>query len=104
MNEKPIQQVLEIEKQAETIHADALKEAEQLPAQAEQEAQQLLEKMRADAEAEAREMIEKARSQDESARIIAQAEEKTRQIETVAKNNTNRAVAYVIEQVVGRGT
>jgi len=48
LNEKNIQEVLEIEKQADAIHEAALHEAQQIPVQAEQEAQALIEKARAD--------------------------------------------------------
>ena len=64
MNEKRIQQVLEIEKQAKTIHEAALHEAEQLPVLAEKEAQALIEKTRQDAQEEARRVV--ARAQAES--------------------------------------
>ena len=54
MNEKRIEQVLEIEKQAQAILDAATREADQLPARAEQEAQAMIAQVRADAEAEAR--------------------------------------------------
>ena len=47
MNEKHIQQVLEIEKQAQEIQEAAVREAQQLPILAEQEAQALVEKAKA---------------------------------------------------------
>ena len=47
MNENRIQQVLEIEKQAQEIHEKAISEAQQLPVQAEQEGQDLKESARA---------------------------------------------------------
>jgi vacuolar-type H+-ATPase subunit H len=103
MNEKHIQQVLEIEKQAQEIHEAAIKEAQQLPMLAEQEAQALIEKAKADAQQEAREMVSKVHADDESARILSEAEEKSRQLEGQAKSNFDRAVAYVLERVAGRG-
>ena len=77
MSEKIIQQVLEIEKQARTIHEAAISEAEQMPAKAEQDAQEIIEKSRLAAEEEARQMITKAEAQEETARILAQVEENT---------------------------
>jgi vacuolar-type H+-ATPase subunit H len=102
MNEKHIQQVLEIEKQAQDIHETAVREAQQIPVQAEQEAQAMIEKARKDAHQEARQMVSKVQADDESARILAQAEEKNRQFETLAMSNFDRAVAYVVERVLGR--
>jgi vacuolar-type H+-ATPase subunit H len=102
LNEKRIQQVLEIEKQAQAIYEQAISEAEQLPLLAEKEVQLLIEKARADATEEARQMIARAQSQDESAQILADADEKVRRTETLAAGNLDRAVAYVLARVIGR--
>ena len=102
MNEKHIQQVLEIEKQAQEIENAAVKEAQQLPVIAEQEAQALIEKAQAEAQQQAREMVSKVQAGDESARILSEAEEKSKQFESVAMSNFDRAVAYVLERVAGR--
>ena len=74
MDEKHIQQVLKIEKQAQEIHEAALKEAQQLPLIAEQESQALIEKAKADAQQKAREMVSKVQADDESARIFPRLE------------------------------
>jgi vacuolar-type H+-ATPase subunit H len=102
LNEKTIQQVLEIEQQADAIHAQALREAEKIPLQAEQEAQALIEKARAEAEEEARTMIAKAQAEEERQRILADAEKTIQRTEAVAKTNFNKAVAYVLNRVSGR--
>jgi vacuolar-type H+-ATPase subunit H len=102
MDDKRIQQVLKIEKQAQEIHDAAVKEAQQLPSIAEQEAQALIEKAKADAQQKAREMVSKVQADDESARILSEAEEKNKQLEERAKNNFDRAVDYVLERVIGR--
>lgn len=102
MNEKRIQQVLEIEKQAQAIHDKAVAAAEQLPVQAEQEAQAMIEKARADAQAEARAMIAKAQAEEEVAQILADAREKIHHVEVVAQANQSRAVKYVLNRVVGK--
>lgn len=102
MNEKRIQQVLEIEKQANAIHDAAVQEAAQLPVQAEREAQALIEKARAEADQEARDLVAKAHSQEEYDDIIAQAQEKIQRTENLAQSNSSRAVAYVVNRVVGR--
>ena len=102
MNEKYIQQVLDIEKHAQEIHDAAMKEAQQLPVTAEQEAQALIEKARAEAEQKAREMVSGVKADEEGARILAEAEEKNKQFETVAMGNLDRAVDYVLDRVIGR--
>ncbi len=103
MDEKRIQQVLDIEKQAQELYATAERKAQRMPVTAEQETQSLIEKARNDARAEARQIIENARSVGESAQVITEAEEKNRQLETMAKKNMDRAVSYVIDQILGRG-
>ena len=102
MNEKHIQQVLEIEKQAQEIHASAMKEAQQLPVIAEQEAQALIEKARAEAQQKAREMVSEVRADEESARILSEVEEKNKQFEAQAMSNFDRGVTYVLERVIGK--
>jgi vacuolar-type H+-ATPase subunit H len=102
VNEKHIQQVIEIEKRAQEIHETALKEAQQLPLIAEQEAQALIEKAKSEAEQEAREMLSKVQADEEGARILSEVEEKNRQFEAAAMRNFDRAVDYVLERVAGR--
>jgi vacuolar-type H+-ATPase subunit H len=102
VNEKHIQQVLEIEKRAQEIHEAAMKEAQQLPVIAEQEAQALIEKARAEAQQKAREMVSEVKADEESARILAEVEEKNKQFEALATKNFDRAVDYVLERVIGR--
>lgn len=102
MNEKRIQQVLDIERQAKSLHESALNDARQLPAQAEEEAQQIIEKARRDAEAEASQLLTKAQSQEESNRILAEAEEKIRRMDTIARRNLDRAVTDVLCQIAGK--
>jgi len=102
MNESRIQQVLEIEKQAQEIHEAAMKEAQQLPVMAEQESQALIEKARAEAQQKAREMVSEVKAEVESARILSESEEKNKQFEALAMSNFDRAVAFVLERVIGR--
>lgn len=102
MNEKHIQQVLEIEKQAQEIHEAAMKEAQQLPVLAEQEAQALVEKAKAEAQQKARQMVSEVKADEESARILSEVEEKNKQFEALAMSNSDRAVNYVLERVIGR--
>jgi V/A-type H+-transporting ATPase subunit G/H len=101
-SEEHIQQVLEIEGQARAIHQAAEREAEQLPRQVEQEAQALIEKARTDAQEEAHRLIANAQAPEECARILAQAEEEVRRTEALALTHFDRAVAYVLDRLVGK--
>ena len=102
MNEKHIQQILEIEKKANTNFEEAVQEAAQLPVQAEREAQIIIEKARAEAEQEARKLVLNAQSDEESEEILLQVKEKIHRTENLAMGNTSRADAYVINRVIGR--
>jgi vacuolar-type H+-ATPase subunit H len=105
LDEKYIEKVLEIEKRAQAIYDAAVREAGQLPVQAEEEAQALLEKTRTDAQAEARRLIAEAQTQaqDESARIVKEAEEEAERMETLAISHFDHAVSYVLDRVAGKG-
>lgn len=102
MNDKRIQQVLDIEQQARGVYEAAVNDARQIPAQAEQEAQALIDKARADAEAEAQKRIASAKSGEEGKQILEQTEEKTRKTDILAKRNFDRAVAGVLRRVAGK--
>jgi vacuolar-type H+-ATPase subunit H len=97
-----IQEVLEIERQAQSVHTAAVKDAEKLSIVAQQEAQILLENARSEAEEEARRLIENARSQEEVERILAHAREKANQTKSLAMGHFNRAVGYVLDKIAGR--
>ncbi|HEX2989804.1 MAG TPA: hypothetical protein VHO49_03950 [Anaerolineales bacterium] len=103
MNENRIRQVLEIEKRAQENYDAALREAQQLPVQAEQEAQQILNQARTEAQEEARQIAAQAKADDEAAGILAQAEDKNRQLEELAMSNFDRAVSYILDRVTGKG-
>jgi vacuolar-type H+-ATPase subunit H len=102
LKDQRIQEILEIEKNAQAIYEEAVKEADQLPVQAEKEGQVMIAKARADAEEKARKMLETAKSEDEIAKISADANEKVKHIETLAAANFHRAVSYVLNRVVGK--
>jgi vacuolar-type H+-ATPase subunit H len=102
LKDQRIQEILDIEKNAQAIYEEAVKEAEQLPVQAEKEAQALIAKARADAEEEARKLISQAKAEDEIAKISTDADEKVKRTETLAAANFHRAVSYVLNRVVGK--
>ncbi|HTP03147.1 MAG TPA: hypothetical protein VMJ64_17350 [Anaerolineales bacterium] len=102
MNEKRIEQVLEIEKKAQGILDAATREAEQLPARAETEAREIIERARTQAQDEAQQMLNRAQSQDETAAILSKAEQKNREIEQQAMKNMDKAVAYILDRLIGK--
>jgi vacuolar-type H+-ATPase subunit H len=102
MNEKNIQQVLEIEKQAQEMQEKAKREAQEIPVKAEQEAQALIAKAIADAHEEARKMVAAAQAQDASDGLAADMASKNSEFEAAAKKNFDKAVAFVLERVIGR--
>jgi vacuolar-type H+-ATPase subunit H len=102
MNEKRIEQVLEIERQAQGILDAATREAEQLPTRAEQEAQAMIAQARAEAETEARKIIEAAEREDKAKDIVASMAKTSSDAEAKAKANLDKAVAHVLERVIGK--
>jgi vacuolar-type H+-ATPase subunit H len=101
MNEKNIQQVLEIEKQAAEMQEKAKREAAEIPVKAEQEAQALITKAKSDAQEEARKLIASAQSGDASG-AAADIASKNSEFEANAKKNFDKAVAFVLERVIGK--
>ena len=102
MDDKRIEQVLEIEKKADAYYQAAISQAAQLPRQAENEAQELISQAHAQAEEEARKLVEKAAAGEESDQISSDALEQVTKMEAVASMNLNRAITYVLARVVGR--
>lgn len=102
MNEKRIEQVLEIERQAQSLLDAATHEAEQLPARAEQQMQDMLAQARAEAEDEARKIIETAQAEDKAKDIMASMAKTNSAAEEKAKANLDKAVAFVLERVIGK--
>lgn len=102
MNEKLVEQVLQIEKQAQEISNTAVREAEQLPILAEQEARALIDKARTEAQEEARRLVANAQAQEDSARIQAEAETRVNRTKSLSAGHLDRAVAFVIDRVTGK--
>ncbi|MFN2119187.1 MAG: hypothetical protein ACK2T0_02195 [Anaerolineales bacterium] len=103
MNEKRIEEVIEVEKGAEEMLEAARKEAERLPIEAEEEARKLVDEARAAAQQEARRLVDEAESDVQVKEILSAAEEKGKELESRSKANFDRAVAFVLDRVVGRG-
>ena len=103
MSDQRIQEVLAIEEQAQAIRDSALKEADEMPRQAQRDAQALLEHALAEADAEAKAILDKARAEETHHRIMTEFETNAKRMENLAMGNLDRAVSYVLCQVVGRG-
>ncbi len=103
MSEKNIQQVLEIEKQAAEMQEKAKRDAQEIPVKAEQEAQALITKAKADAQEEARKMIADAQSGGGAGNVAADIATQNTEFEANAKKNFDKAVAFVLERVIGKG-
>jgi vacuolar-type H+-ATPase subunit H len=101
MNEK-IRQVLDIEKQAQEIQEKAKRDAQEIPVRAEQEAQTLIARAKAEAEEEAHKILAGAQSATAAEGISTDASAKNSQFDASAKKNFDKAVAYVLERVIGR--
>jgi hypothetical protein len=102
MNEKHIEQVLEIERQAREIHEAAVKEAQLLPMQAEQEAQALIAGAKASAHEEARKLLASVQSGEASGAGAEEEASNAGAFEATARQNFDKAVAFVLECVIGR--
>ena len=102
MNEKNIRQVLEIEKEAQELQEKAKREAQEIPVRAEQEAQALLARARAEAQDEARKLVAAVQAEDRSKAILADVSTRNTEFEALAKKNFDKAVAFVLERVLGR--
>lgn len=102
MNEKLVSEVIEIEKTAQATYDAAVREAEHLPAEAQQEAEALVEKARREAQDEARKLVQAAKAEDASTRMLADAEEEINQARGLSKSHLDRAVSFVIDKVAGR--
>ena len=101
MNDR-IKKVLEIEKKAQELQEKAAREAQELPVKAEQEGQALIAKAKADAEEEARKLIAVAQSAGGAKDSSVAISEQSNQLDAMAKKNFDKAVAYVLERVIGK--
>ena len=102
MNDKFIKKVLEIEKQSQEISEKARREAQELPALAEREGQAIIARAKAEAEDEARKMIAAAQSTNAAQGVSDRAGEASDKFEALARKNLDKAVAYVLDRVIGK--
>jgi vacuolar-type H+-ATPase subunit H len=104
LNEERVQQIVDLEQQAQTIYEAAVREAEQLPAQAEKEVRVLVEKAQAEAQAQAGQLVAdvEAQAQAESARVLEQAKQDAERMKALSMGRFDRAVGFVLNRVTGR--
>jgi hypothetical protein len=100
---KNIEEVIEIEKQAQAISQAAVRDAEKLPAQAQDEAQALLAEARQAAEREIKQTLGTDGAEQESARILSDAQQKADEDKALASQHMEQAVRFVIDRVMGKG-
>lgn len=102
MNEKRVQQILDIESEAQAIYQEAVHKAGDLPNQSEQEAQKIIEKAREDAQAQAQQLLRQAQAQDAYDSTLRQAQEEIGRMESLARNHFDRAVGYILDRLAGK--
>lgn len=99
MNTHKVQQILQIEDHAQKIRMDAQETAKQMLVDAQTEVQKLKDESHQAAEQEAEAIRQQALSEESSARILNQSKLKGEQKETLAKQNFNKAVDYVLSEL-----
>ena len=102
MNEKRIREVIEVEQRALELLAQANREAERIPLEAEAEAAAFLDSARRSAQDQARRIIDEAQQSDEAAETIARAQAEMMRITSLADKNLEKAIAFVVDSVLGR--
>jgi vacuolar-type H+-ATPase subunit H len=100
---KNIEEVIEIEKQAQALSEAAVREAEKLPVRAQDEAQTLLEKVRIDAQRDSEQLLKNAGAEQECSQILSEAEQKANENKAMAAKHMEQAINFVIDRVIGKG-
>lgn len=104
MSQETIVQVLSIEQEAVGIYGEAQRQAAQLIEEAGDATSALREQILAQAHQEAEQILAKGResAEAERMRVITQAEAEAQHMEEIAGHHLDRAVEFVLDQVVGR--
>ena len=100
MNKHKVEQILQIEDAAQKIRSDAQRAAKQLLLDAQNEVEELRAKVRQEAEQEAEQILNQALSKEKNARILDQSRLDGDKKEALAKQNFDKAVDYVLAQIV----
>ena len=99
MNKQKVQQILQIESNAQKIRSDAQQAAKQMLIDVQVEVSQLQSQVRQDAEQETEQILNQALSKEKGSRILNQAKTSGQKKETLAKQNFDHAVDFVLEQI-----
>jgi vacuolar-type H+-ATPase subunit H len=104
LNEERVQQIADLEQQAQAIYEAAVREAEQLPARAEKEVRVLIEEAQTEAQTKALQWVAdaKAQAQAESMRVLEQAKQDAERMKALSMGRFDRAVGFVLNRVTGR--
>ena len=102
MNDERIQQVMSIEKEASQIHDVALRDSQQILTLASQEVDTIIEKSKKEAALESQKLVAEVPVEEESTRILKEAEERIARDLNLSKGNLERAVNYVIDHTIGK--
>ena len=100
--EETVNQLREIEEKAQALYESTVQEAKMLPIDAEEDARVLKSQLHQETEAEAQRILSEAKDDSDSKKILQQAEEDAVRKETVAMNQFDRAVNYILHRIVGR--
>ena len=102
MNEERIQQVISIEKEAFQIHENAVRDSQQLLMLANQEVDTIIGKAQKEAALEAQKLVADVPVNEESARILKEAEEKNARAIDLSRGNFELAVRYILDRAIGK--
>lgn len=103
MNKQKVEQILQIEEAAQKIRTDAQQTAKQMLVDAQNEVEKLHDQVHREAEQETEQILNQALSKGKSARILDQSRADGEKKELLAKQNFDKAVDYVLEQIVKQG-
>ena len=103
MSHEAITRILNVEQSATRMHDDAVQKAAELVAEAEKTASAFKRQSLTHAQEQAAKTLEagKERAEVERARIIAQAGADAQRLDTLATKNFQRAVDFVLNQIIG---
>ena len=104
MSEDLVAEIMKVEEDASTVKVDAQHQADEMLAAAQEAAASIRSVALADAQKQAEEIIARGArvAESERARILAKARQETIALEAESAPRIEAAVAFVIDQVIGR--
>jgi F0F1-type ATP synthase membrane subunit b/b' len=101
MNEEHVKRILKADQEAQKSYELAVKNAEVIPIQAEVKAKSLLDMAKQNAEGEAKTILDRARTDLVDPAKNESVEEDLRKMELSAEKNLDKAVEFVLGQLMG---